>query len=73
VRTSCAGGHSSAGELSSSLYRRGHLTKVDLETVSALSAVGEHCVRNEQPPLTEREVQKMLDGVRDFLLAHPLP
>ena len=73
VRTGCEGGHSSAGELSSSLYRRGHLTKVDLETVAELSAVGEHCVRNEQPPLAEREVQKMLDGVRDFLLAHPLP
>ena len=73
VRSGCAEGHVSAGELSVALYRRGHLSKVERETAAALSAAGEHCVRNEQPPLAAQDVQKMLDGVREFLLAHPLP
>jgi hypothetical protein len=73
VRTSSTGGRASAAELSSSLNRNGHLTKAEMETAAALSAVGEHCVRNGQPPLARQEVQKMLDGVREFLLAHPLP
>jgi hypothetical protein len=73
MRSGCAEGHSSAGELCFALYRRGHLSKVEMECAAALSAAGEHCVQNQQPPLGREDVQKMLNGVRALLLAHPLP
>jgi len=73
ARTGCPGGHASAGELGVALYRQGHISKEGRETVAALSAIGEHCVRNEHPPLAARQVQKMLLGVGVFLRGHPLP
>jgi hypothetical protein len=65
--------HPTAEQLAAALYLRGQLTKADMQVVSALSKVGEHCRHNSQPPMPPDEVKEMVVGVSHFINGHPFP
>ena len=72
-RNSCLPpGRPTINDLNQVLYKTANIDKIQMHAVTAMTSAGNHCAHNEQPPLHDLEVQKLLDDVRHFLERNPL-
>ena len=65
-------GRPTINDLNQALYKGQHLDKIAMKQVDAMTAVGNHCAHNLQPPLEAPDVEKLLQDVATFLAQHPL-
>ncbi|HUY93417.1 MAG TPA: hypothetical protein VMV10_32120 [Pirellulales bacterium] len=60
------------GDLNSALYKSGFLSKLEMQTVTAMATAGNHCAHNEQPALKSDDVRDLLERLNTFLSQKPL-
>jgi len=65
-------GRPTINDLNQTLYRAQDLDKMEMQHVSALAAIGNHCAHNAQPPLDGDRIKTYLRDVREFIVRHPI-
>ena len=66
-------GRPTIGDLNQALYKNGQVDKLAMQDVTTMATAGNHCAHNQQPPLSQADVEKLHRDVTGFLVRQPLP
>ncbi len=58
--------------LKQALAKANVLTKLDVRSVDLIASAGNHCAHNNQPPLGESDIRRLIRDVIEFIGHHPL-